>query len=242
MAEWFHTTVVEQGRLPALLLLLGYAVTFAVTRGITRAIRARAESGRSGGVVKDVHVGGVHVHHQVWGILLALAVGLVEFRFRPGEPWVGVLALLFGAGAALALDEFALWLHLDDVYWTAEGRASLDAVMIALVVGAALLVGTSPLGIGSPSEQQGAAGVSVVLGFHILTTVLCLLKGKVAMGLVGLLVPALSLVGALRLAHPESFWARRWYGEPRTERARARHQRLLSRRARWQALVGGRIG
>ena len=55
-----------------------------------------------------------------------------------------MLAVLFGAGAALTLDEFALWLHLEDVYWSREGRSSVDAVLIALVVGALLLLGANP--------------------------------------------------------------------------------------------------
>ena len=85
-----------------------------------------------------MHIGGVHVHHQVWGILLVLVVGLLTFRFRPESPWVEVMATLFGVGAALALDEFALWLHLEDVYWSEEGKKSIDAVMIAAVFGLVL--------------------------------------------------------------------------------------------------------
>lgn len=50
-----------------------------------------------------------------------LVTGLLVFRFSPESPWLEALPALFGAGAALALDEFALWLHLDDVYWSAEG-------------------------------------------------------------------------------------------------------------------------
>ena len=86
-----------------------------------------------------MHIGGVHVHHQVWGILLVLVVGLLTFRFRPESPWIEILATLFGVGAALALDEFALWLHLEDVYWSEEGKKSIDAVMIAAVFGLVLL-------------------------------------------------------------------------------------------------------
>jgi hypothetical protein len=78
-----------------------------------------------------VYIGGVHIHHQVWGILLVLITGLLEFRFRPHPPWQEVLAALFGAGAALMLDEFALSLYLKDVYWTKEGRKFIDAVMLA---------------------------------------------------------------------------------------------------------------
>ena len=84
------------------------------------------------------------MHHQVWGILLVLVVGLLTFRFRPESPWIEILATLFGIGAALALDEFALWLHLEDVYWSEEGKKSIDAVMIAAVFGLVLLTAPRP--------------------------------------------------------------------------------------------------
>ncbi len=61
----------------------------------------------------------------------------------------GAAAALFGAGAALTLDEFALWLHLEDVYWTAEGRSSVDAVMLALLVG---LLGFVVIGVDDGAE------------------------------------------------------------------------------------------
>lgn len=72
----------------------------------------------------------MHVHHQVWGILLVLASGLLQFRYSPRSPWEEVLAALFGAGAALTLDEFALWFNLDDVYRTKTGRPSTDAILL----------------------------------------------------------------------------------------------------------------
>src|SRR5918998_4674179 len=113
-------------------------VTFLATRLVTRSIR------RGRGPFRDASVGGVHVHHEVYGIFLLLGAGTAEFAYRPPTPWVEVLAVLFGVGAALTLDEFALWLHLDDVYWSREGRSSVDAVLVALVVGCLLLVGANP--------------------------------------------------------------------------------------------------
>ena len=122
----------------AAFMLVAFVVTFVATRLVTRLIRA----GR--GPFRDTSVGGVHVHHQVYGIFLLLGTGAVEFTYRPGTPWLQVLAVLFGAGAALTLDEFALWLRLDDVYWGAEGRQSVDAVLVATVVGTLLLLGANP--------------------------------------------------------------------------------------------------
>jgi hypothetical protein len=241
VSGWYETTFVETGRSAALWLLIGFVVTYGVTRWITISIRRRRVSGADdgGSPIKDVHIGGVHVHHQVWGILLVLVTGLLEFRFRPDSPWLEVLAALFGAGAALALDEFALWLHLDDVYWSPEGRKSIDAVMIAGVVGLVLLVGTSPIGLEREETDAGPVGVAVFVVTHVGYTIICLLKGKLATGLIGLPVPTVSLIGAIRLAQPSSFWARRFYGAKKMARAEARHARHLARRERMRDVASG---
>jgi hypothetical protein len=109
---------------------IAFFVTFAVTRAITHAIRA----GR--GPFHDVETSGGHLHHLVWGILLLLGIGYL-WLIQVGTGGVGerswaspVTALLFGAGSALTLDEFALWLTFRDVYWQREGRLSVDAVVI----------------------------------------------------------------------------------------------------------------
>jgi hypothetical protein len=81
-----------------------------------------------------VVIGGRHVHHLVWGIALLLFVGyawLLESAEDPHSRAAGrALAVLYGVGAALTLDEFALWLNLRDVYWEREGRVSLDAIAL----------------------------------------------------------------------------------------------------------------
>lgn len=225
MLDWYQQNIADTGRSAALFALIGFLVTFGVTRWITLRIRARkaSSSGSDAGAVKDVYIGGVHIHHQVWGILLVLVVGLLEFRFRPDTPWVETLAVLFGVGAALALDEFALWLHVEDVYWSEEGRKSIDAVMVAVVVGLALLAGTSPIGVDSSTLDSGGwVAASVIIMVHIGYTVICLLKGKIATGLIGLPVPTLSFVGSIRLAKPTSYWAKRYYSEAKMTRSVAR--------------------
>lgn len=109
---------------------LGFYVAFAVVRILTHAIRA----GR--GPFHNIDLGGRHIHHLVWGILLLLGVGygwLAQVGTGMGRSsrWIGrLLAFLYGVGAALTLDEFALWLNLRDVYWEREGRASIDAVLL----------------------------------------------------------------------------------------------------------------
>jgi hypothetical protein len=209
-------------------MLVAFLVTFLVTRAVTHAIR----SGR--GPFRDTSIGGVHVHHQVYGIFLLLGTGTAEFTYRPGPPWVQVLAVLFGVGAALTLDEFALWLRLDDVYWTREGRSSVDAVLVALVVGGLLLMGANPLDADSTGGEAALAFTILVnLSFALVT----ILKGRVVLGVVGVFLPVLALVAALRLARPSSPWARRWYrpGSRRWHRSRERYP--PGRRHWWDALV-----
>ena len=84
------------------------------------------------GPFHNVSSGGLHIHHLVWGILLLLVVGyLWLIEVGTGSNWIAsVSAILYGVGAALTLDEFALWLNLQDVYWTSTGRQSIDAVLI----------------------------------------------------------------------------------------------------------------
>jgi hypothetical protein len=113
---------------------LGFFITFGIIRGITHMIRAGI------GPFHNVTSGGLHIHHLVWGILLLLGVGYV-WLIEEGvaSNWIAsVTAIAFGVGAALTLDEFALWLNLKDVYWEQQGRLSVDAV---LIFGSALSVG-----------------------------------------------------------------------------------------------------
>jgi hypothetical protein len=118
------------------------AVSFVVTFGVARAL-AYANY-RHIGPFHDIFIAGRHIHHLVFGIALLLVVGYASLmgvgaRGSPKGDQAGrLLALLFGAGAALTLDEFALWLNLEDVYWSTQGRASIDAVTI---FGALLLIG-----------------------------------------------------------------------------------------------------
>ncbi len=234
--NWYQTYLVDTGRAAALWLLVGFIVAFGITRWTTSRIRARSEvpGAERGATIRDVVIGGVHIHHQVWGILLVLIVGLLEFRYSPASPWQEILALLFGVGAALALDEFALWVHLEDVYWSAEGRKSIDAVLLAVVAGVAMLMATSPVGVDAATERSAGLFVaSIVVVFHVGLCIICLLKGKNAMGLLGLAVPLLGWIGAFRLAKPMSFWARRFYSDRKLGRAESRFPPARHTRIDW---------
>ena len=113
-----------------------FLVTFILARVITHAIHSGV------GPLKNVKIGGAHIHHLVWGIVLLHINGyafLAGLEALVPRRWAHrVSAIAFGTGAAMTLDEFALWLRLEDVYWTREGRKSVDAVAI---FGALLSVG-----------------------------------------------------------------------------------------------------
>jgi hypothetical protein len=120
----FHFRSERRERL--FLASLAFLLTFAIVRGITYSIRAGI------GPFHNVSAGSTHIHHLVWGILLLIVVGYVWLlEVGVGSNWVASLtAILFGVGAALTLDEFALWLNLQDVYWEQQGRVSVDVVLI----------------------------------------------------------------------------------------------------------------
>jgi hypothetical protein len=104
-----------------------FFLTFATVRAITHAIRA----GR--GPFRNITPGGRHIHHMTFGIITLIGVGylwLLEIGIRRDRSSSSVTAVAYGSGTALTLDEFALWLNLEDDYWTKQGRESIDAVVL----------------------------------------------------------------------------------------------------------------
>ncbi len=211
ITHWYDTTIVQDGRAGAFWLLLSLLATFVIVRSITRRIRARdPDDASSRTVVRDITVGGVHIHHQVWGIGLVLVSAFLEFRFQPASPWLELLGIMFGAGAALMLDEFALSLYMRDVYWTDEGRASINAVLLSLVIGSLLVLATSPLQLSDYNDGSRLV-FSIAVVVHMITSSVAFLKSKWTLGVLGLVFPLVGPVAAIRLAKPESVWARRFY-------------------------------
>ena len=121
------------------LILLAFICTFGFIRTSAHMIRAQV-SWWPGNVETK---GGTHIHHLVWGILLLLAAGYLGIAAGLSSPWLELVAIGFGIGIGLTLDEFALWLNLEDVYWEERGRQSIDAVVIV-----ASLLGITLLGLG----------------------------------------------------------------------------------------------
>lgn len=133
----YHHHIVETDKQSQMLVLVSFLLTFSMVRLITHAIR----DDRFKRVLHNVQTsGGLHLHHLVIGILLLLGTGYVGIGLDP-DRYHNLLAVLFGIGAALTLDEFALWLRLKDVYWTRDGRASIDAVVIAATIAALGVLG-----------------------------------------------------------------------------------------------------
>lgn len=139
VAAVYQRHVVGEGKEAQAIILVAFLLTFSTVRLVTHAIRA----GRFRRLFHNIATpGGTHLHHLVPGILLLLATGYLGIGLDAEESR-RPLAALFGVGAALTLDEFALWLHLEDVYWAKQGRASIDAVVIAATVSALGILGWS---------------------------------------------------------------------------------------------------
>ncbi|GGW31512.1 hypothetical protein [Streptomyces xantholiticus] len=241
MGHWFYRNIMEPGKLPMLLALASFVLTFLITRTITRLIRAER------GPFRNVNPGGMHIHHVVPGVILMVIGGFGAVGSGTHGGAAAVCAVIFGMGAGLVLDEFALILHLADVYWTEQGRQSVEVVVLATALALLVLSGSSPLGVNAltPDEQQNRAVVILTVVGNLLFALIALLKGKTRMGLLGVLVPLLALVGALRLARPQSYWARRFYRRRPKARARARlrsirhDRRWAGPRRAFQDLIGG---
>ncbi len=115
----YHTEL-DAGQRSALLSWLAFTATFTAVRGITWSIRVGK------GPLRNLSVGGEHLHHYMWGIGLLTGVGAVAVRGDEAHRRHPAVAVSYGSGLALIIDEFALLLDLKDVYWARQGRISVD--------------------------------------------------------------------------------------------------------------------
>ena len=222
----------EPGRESAFLVLLAFLVSFLFIRTSARLIRDPNVTWWPG----NVETGGLHIHHLVWGIALLLVSGFTTFVTDLDGPWWQITAIGFGIGAGLTLDEFALWLRLDDVYWSEEGRESIDAVIVATLLAGLVVLGAQPFDL---AETEGVAGVAVAVTVALVLAGIAFAKGRILLGAISLFAPAVGLFAAVRLAKPNSPWARwRYRG--------SRAHKLDSARARFGAdrrgaIIGDRL-
>jgi hypothetical protein len=244
VANWFHDNIVETNRLPLFCIFAGMLVGFLFIRFSVRMIRAQVKWWPG-----NVKPGGMHIHHVVFGVIFMMLAGVGGFAL-PDRALVGlcITGSLFGIGAALVLDEFALILHLDDVYWTEDGRKSVEVVVVTAALLGLMLSGFSPFGVNDVSdrEAQDRASAIVTIVLNFLFVLLALSKGKARTAVFGVIVPFIALIGAVRLAKPASPWARRFYRRRPRARARSRlrayrHDRRWAVRARRvQEWIGGK--
>jgi hypothetical protein len=210
--------IVDTGREAHFLFFVSFLLTFAFIRTSTHMIRAQVKWWPG-----NVSVGGTHIHHLVWGILLLLINGYIAIAINPDSPWDKVVAVFFGIGTGLTLDEFALWLNLKDVYWEKEGRKSVDAVIIAAAVSGLLLISLrSWIDVTTKVADEIQAAVG---GIGLLGVILALVnasKEKFGMAIWSIVLPVVGIPSAFRLAKPHSVWARLFYRENKKERSEQR--------------------
>ena len=220
------------GQRAGLLLFAGMLLSFGFIRMSTRLMRSPKVTWWPGSVTP----GGLHIHHLVFGIVLMMLAGFLQFALLPDSPWVEILAVTFGIGVGLTLDEFALWLYLEDVYWAEEGRRSVDAFIFAAIIAGLFLMGFVPV-----AGEDSLAGVLASLAIVLLLCLIVASKGKVWSAAAGMLVPFVAIVAAIRLARPGSPWARRRY-KPGSKKLAKAEDRAVRHDRRWlwlQNLIGG---
>jgi hypothetical protein len=226
LTDLWNDQIVDQDREGIFLVFVGFLGSFLFIRTSTRLMRSPKVPWWPG----SVSAGDLHVHHLVFGIVLMLIAPTVAYGIPDVSPWWELTAVAFGIGAGLTFDEFALWLHLEDVYWSEEGRRSVDAVAIAAVFMGVVFLGAVPFELDDNSWGPfllSIAGAVISVG----TTVICFMKGRFGHGVTGLVFYPMSLYGALRLAKPGSPWAKRFYAERNPHKQQRADKRFRHRRA-----------
>lgn len=204
------------------LVLVGFLGSFAFIRMSTRIIRSESVSWWPGNVESE---SGVHVHHLVFGIVTMMIAGTLAFVADGRTPYTELCALGFGVGVGLTIDEFALWVHLDDVYWAEEGRSSIDATVIAAAVMLLIVLGANPLTIDSGSPALVISSILATALVFVMVAI-CFLKGRIMHGVVGFFIFPIAIYGACRIGKPSSTWGRRRYGERRPKKQAKAEERF----------------
>lgn len=203
----FWDKIVDHEQQGLFLVLLGFILSFGFIRMSTRLMRSPKVPWWPGSVVSD---SGVHLHHLVFGIVTMMAAGTLGFLSFGNSPWAELCAFAFGIGVGLTIDEFALWVYLDDVYWAEEGRSSIDATVIAAAGMGLILLGFTPFTVESGSASA-VIGSILSAAFVFGLVAICFAKQRVMHGTVGFFIFPIALYGACRLGKPTSAWGRRRY-------------------------------
>lgn len=218
----FWDSLVEHDEQGIFLVLAGFVLSFAFIRMSTRLMRSPRVSWWPGSVVSD---SGVHLHHLVFGIVTMMIAGTLGFAALGNSPYVEICAFAFGVGAGLTIDEFALWVYLDDVYWAEEGRSSIDATVIAAAGMFLILIGSTPFSFDTSSPVQIVGSVLGALLVFLMVAI-CFAKQRLMHGAIGFFILPIAIYGAARLGKPGSAWARRRYGERNPAKQRRAEERF----------------
>jgi hypothetical protein len=182
------------------LILIAFVCAFGFIRGSAHMIRAQVSWWPGNVETKS----GTHIHHLVWGILLLLVMGYIGLAWNPPSPWIELVAIVFGIGMGLTMDEFALWLNLQDVYWAPKGRQSIDAVVVTTtllviaVLGLQFWIDVYDAVLVLLGLDRGNTWIAIpvqVAGLAL--AVVCFRRGRRLAGLFGLFVPLVALIGAV---------------------------------------------
>jgi hypothetical protein len=209
--DFWNDQILADEKQGLFLVLVGFILSFGFIRMSTRLMRSPRVPWWPGSVVSE---GGVHLHHLVFGIVTMMIFGALGFASLGESPYTEICAFFFGIGAGLTIDEFALWVYLDDVYWAEEGRSSIDATVIAAAAMFLVLLGFSPFSFETGSIEETVASIlGAAAVFALVAT--CFAKQRVLHGTVGFFVFPVAVYGAARIGKPGSPWARKRYNERR---------------------------
>jgi hypothetical protein len=207
ITDFWNHQLVEGDRQGVFLVLVGFIGSFAFIRMSTRMIRAEV-SWWPGNIESE---SGLHVHHLVFGIITMMVAGTFGFAAFGHSPLAEISAFFFGIGAGLTIDEFALWVYLEDVYWAQEGRSSIDATVIAAALIGLLVVGINPF----EASDEGTTAIESIFTWMLIIACVAasFLKGRRLHGITGVFFPPLALYATCRIGKPDSAWAHRRYGD-----------------------------
>jgi hypothetical protein len=206
IADFWNDQLVDHDRQGVFLVLVGFVGSFAFIRMSTRMIRAEV-SWWPGNIESE---SGLHVHHLVFGIITMMVAGTLGFAAFGHSPLAEICAFFFGIGVGLTIDEFALWVYLEDVYWAEQGRSSIDATVIAAALIGLIVIGADPF----EASEEGVTVIETIVTFLIVLAFVAasFLKGRRLHGLIGVFFPPLAIYAACRIGKPNSAWAHRRYG------------------------------
>ena len=200
IATAYDKDIQVPGKEAHFLILIAFVCSFGFIRFSAHMIRAQVSWWPGNVETKS----GTHIHHMFWGILLLITMGYIGIATSIPDPWFELVALAFGIGMGLTMDEFALWLNLEDVYWQKKGRQSIDAVVVTVSLLVIALLGLRfwidiwDAALVMFGVQRGNAWLAIPIQLiGVAFAIVCFRKGRTLVGLVGLFVPVVAVIGAL---------------------------------------------